>query len=56
MLASQLYVFDDKTDSKSKWVNKTHSTVVLSGLSVEFISIRDALSQFNDDASRNYNN
>ena len=37
MLASQLCVFDDKTDSKSKWVKKTHSMVVLSGLSIEFI-------------------
>ena len=29
MLASQLCVFDDKTDSKSKWVKKTHNTAVL---------------------------
>ena len=37
MLASQLCVFHEKTDPKSKWVKKTHSMVVLSGLSIEFI-------------------
>ena len=53
MLASQLCVFDDKTDLKWKWVKKTHSMVVLSELSSLFvkISICDALSlrnMFND--------
>ena len=53
MLASQLCVFDDKTDLKWKWVKKTHSMVVLSELSSLFvkISISDALlsrNLFND--------
>ena len=34
MLASQLCVLDDKTDSKSKWVKKTRGMVVLYGLSI----------------------
>ena len=34
MLATQLCVFGHKTDSKSRWVIKTHcNMVVLSGLS-----------------------
>ena len=37
MLASQLCMFDDKTDSKSKWIKKTHSMVALSGLSRLFL-------------------
>ena len=35
MLASRLCVLDDKTDSKSKWVKKAPSVVVLSGLSIQ---------------------
>ena len=34
MLASQLCVLDDKTNSKSKWVRKAYSMVVLSGLPI----------------------
>ena len=53
MLASQLCVFDDRTDLKWKWVKKTHSIDLLSGLSSLFVktSICDALSSrdlFND--------
>ena len=53
MLASQLCVFEGKTDLKWKWVKKTHSMVVLSELSSLFVelSICDALSLrnlFND--------
>ena len=39
MLASQLYMFDDKTNLKWKWVKKTHSMVVLSELSSLFVKI-----------------
>ena len=55
MSASQLCVFDDKTDSKSKWVNKTHSMVVLSGLSSLFyedFNLWCFFAQFNDDACK----
>ena len=38
MLASQLCVFDDKNDSKSKWVKK-QSMVVLSEISIWFVKI-----------------
>ena len=53
MLASQLCVFDDRTDLKWKWVEKTHSMDVLFQLSCLFvkISICDALPSrilFND--------
>ena len=49
MLASQLCVFDDKTDLKSKWVKKkTHSMDVLSELSSLFVKISIC-----DDSSRN---
>ena len=50
MLASQLCMFDDKTDSKTKWVKK-HSMVVLPEISSLFmkISICDmAVVQFAD--------
>ena len=39
MLARQLCVFDDKTDSKSKRVKKTHSMVVWFELSSFFVKI-----------------
>ena len=54
MLDCQLCVFNDKTDSESKRLKKTHSMVVLSAYLVYFvkISICDALTQFNDDAGR----
>ena len=54
MLATQLCVFDDKTDSESKWV-KTVIIIWLCFLNylVYFvkISICDALLQFNDHAN-----
>ena len=37
MLASHLCLLGNKTDSKSKWVKRTHSMVVLFGLYIEFI-------------------
>ena len=52
MLASQLCVFDDKTDPKSKWVKKL---IVIWLCCVDYVvyfvkvSICDALLQFNDD-------
>ena len=55
MLASQLCVFDDETDSKSKWVKKLIVLLCcLPDYLVYFvkISICDALSQFNDDACK----
>ena len=49
MLASQLCVFDDKTDLRMKMSKNTYSMVVLSELSSFFvkISICDALSWHN---------
>ena len=52
MLASQLFLFDVKTDSKSKWVKKLIVWLSCSDYLVYFVNILicDALSQFNDDA------
>ena len=51
MLASQLCVFDDKTDSESKWVeNSVWLCCIVRIVCFVKISICDVSSLFNDDA------